>query len=469
MTRSAEEPAKQPDPPTRPPATRPPDAPPPDAPTLSGRGNPPPGDLPQVFGRYRIEAQLGRGGMGAVYLARDTQLGRKVAIKIPSAEALADEVLRARFFREAEAAAAMAHPNICPVYDVGEIDGVPYLTMAFIEGEPLSRRLQAGPLDPAVAVALVRTLALALHEAHARGIVHRDLKPGNVMIDARGEPVLMDFGLARRADAAQLTQEGEVLGTPAYMPPEQMRGEVAAMGPASDIYSLGVLLYELLAGRTPFEGDLLSLMSQILLDPPQPPSKHRPGLPPHLDAVCLRALAKEPAERWPSMRDFADALAAGQQPPASTAGSLLVLRLVGSSFAYRPLPKQTVITVGRQKRRPGEPLDYGNDLVVRVPGNDTLSVRISRHHLEIHITPDGLRVIDHSRWGTLLNGRPLVHDVATPLSSGDLLIIAGVITLEVVLQSPTERQPPTFAEVSQNIAGAPVVFEATLGDMMTID
>jgi serine/threonine protein kinase len=431
---------------------------------------PPDPEVSETFGRYRIERLLGRGGMGSVYLAQDTLLGRPVALKVPVLEAPAAAAVRARFFREAQAAAALMHPNICPIHDVGEIDGVPYLTMAYLDGEPLSRRLARGPLAVADALNLVHTLAGALAYAHARGVIHRDLKPGNVMIDGRGQPVLMDFGLARRADhGAQLTQQGEVLGTPAYMPPEQVLGDVAAMGPASDVYSLGVLLYELLSGTTPFKGDLLALVAQIPLDEPPPPSTHRSGLDPRLDAVCLKALAKDPANRWPSMTAFANALAACREAPAAAAESLLTLRVLGTPYAYRPAPGQDVITVGRQKRRPGDPSDHGNDLVVRVPGNDQLSARISRRHLEIHHSAEGFAVVDCSKAGTLLNGQPLPRNVPTPLAAGDRLLLAGVVTLEVVLLSPTNRKPPTFAAVTHQSGGNPIVFEATLGDLLTLE
>jgi serine/threonine protein kinase len=448
--------------------------------TLAPAG--PPGDLPGQFGRYRIEKQLGQGGMGAVYLAHDTLLGRRVALKVPVLTGPAE--VRARFLREAQAAARLQHPNICPIHDLGEIDGIPYLTMAFIDGEPLSRRIAPGrPFEPHEAAALVRKLALALDEAHRQGIIHRDLKPGNVMIDGRGEPVIMDFGLARLSGLAiaQLTQQGDMLGTPAYMPPEQVNGDVAAMGPASDVWSLGVVLYELLTGARPFEGDMLSLISQITLDDPPPPSSRRPGLDPRLDAVCLRALARKPADRWPSMRHFADALADLARNPAAAgpapekhapagAGAFLTLRVEGTPYAYGPLPGQDVITVGRQKRRPGDPPDHGNDLVVRVPGNDTLSARISRRHLEVHRTPEGFAVIDRSKAGTLHNGRPLARDAAVPLQPGDRLVLAGVITLQVVLAA-AGRQPPTLAEVSFTApaGGNQVVFEATCGDMVTAD
>jgi formylglycine-generating enzyme required for sulfatase activity len=274
--------------------------------------------LPEPFGRYRILKKLGQGGMGSVYLALDTQLGRKVGLKVPHLEP-GDSTVLQRFYREARAAATLHHPNICPVHDVGEHDGIPYLTMAYIEGRTLAARLQDGePLPQREAAEIVRKLALALQEAHAKGVIHRDLKPANVMIDHRGEPVVMDFGLARSRDSTRLTQRGSFMGTPAYMPPEQIQGEIDAMGPGADIYSLGVVLYELLTGRLPFEGPLEAVVAKILTQSPPPPSAYRPDLDPGLEAVCLRAMQKEVAARYASMADMAKALGAYLRPAATS-------------------------------------------------------------------------------------------------------------------------------------------------------
>jgi predicted Ser/Thr protein kinase len=269
-----------------------------------------PAVLPQQFGRYRIVRPLGQGGMGAVYLAHDTKLERAVALKVPHFAASDGPEVLERFYREAKAAATLTHPNLCPVHDVGEIDGVPFLTMTYIEGKPLSDRLAEGKVDPRQAAGLVRKLALALQEAHARGIVHRDLKPANVMIDLRGEPVIMDFGLARRVhlQEARLTRSGSVLGTPAYMAPEQVRGEVEALGPGCDVYSLGVILYELLTGLVPFDGPALAVLAQILTQDPPAASVHRSDLDPRLEAICKKAMARKPEERYATMGDMAAAL-----------------------------------------------------------------------------------------------------------------------------------------------------------------
>jgi hypothetical protein len=284
----------------------------PEAPTpLPVRSRPDAVVLPESFGRYRILRKLGQGAMGAVYLAHDCQLDRQVALKVPQfADADGPEV-RQRFLGEARAAATLAHPNICPVYDVGEINGTPYLTMAYLEGQPLPQFLKGRTRLPARQVAvLVGKLALALQEAHDHGVIHRDLKPSNIVINQRGEPVILDFGLARRLRPGdvRLTVSGQPLGSPAYMSPEQAAGAVGVMGPACDIYSLGVILYQLLTGRLPFEGSMAEVLGQIVTRRPEPPSKHRPDLDPHLEGICLKALSKEAADRYASMRDLAAAL-----------------------------------------------------------------------------------------------------------------------------------------------------------------
>lgn len=270
--------------------------------------------LPARFGRYEVGPLLGNGGMGEVYEAFDTVLKRQVALKVPQFSDADDPDLIRRFQHEAIAAANLQHAHICPVFDVGQIENRWYISMGLIDGkclnDPAAReRLQ----DPRDAAALVRTLAQTLAETHARGIVHRDLKPSNVMLDRRGAPVILDFGLAlhfNSADHSRLTQEGVIVGTLAYMSPEQLDGTVGEVGPASDIYSLGVVFYELLTGKAPFSGATRALISQILLKPPPPPGALRAGLDSRWEAICLKMLAKQPAERYASMTDVADALTA---------------------------------------------------------------------------------------------------------------------------------------------------------------
>jgi len=268
-------------------------------------------DLPDEFGRYRILKKLGEGGMGAVYLAHDTRLGRHVALKIPRFSADDGPQVMERFLREARSAATLHHPNVCPVHDAGEIDGVHYMTMAYIEGHTLSVFIRPGkPLPERQVAAVVRKLALALQEAHEHGIIHRDLKPSNIMIDRRHEPVIMDFGLARCAEGPQShrTQTGTLLGTPAYMSPEQVLGQPDQIGPQADVYGLGVILYELLAGCVPFEGPPAAVIGQILVAEPPSPQEFRSDLDPTLVAICRKAMAKKREDRYPSMKEFAAAL-----------------------------------------------------------------------------------------------------------------------------------------------------------------
>jgi serine/threonine protein kinase len=427
--------------------------------------------VPWQLGRYRIEQKLGEGGMGAVYRAFDEQLARDVALKIPFLIDGVNDPLYPRFLREGRAAAGLRHPNICPIYDLGQIDGVPYLSMALIRGEPLSRRVGLGrPLAPRDAVRITIVIANAMAVAHLHEIIHRDLKPVNVMMDEAGEPVVLDFGLARRPGSiSSLTTRGQVMGTPAYMAPEQLGGDPDAMGPACDVYSLGVMLYELLCGQPPFTGDAVALASQVLCDPPPPLTVRRHGIDPRLAAVCERALGKLPTARWPTMQAFADALGEwlDRNPPAS---SHLTLRVEGTPHAYRTAPGQSRVTIGRQRRRPKDPDDIGNDFVVRVAGNDELSARISRRHLEIARTESGFAATDHSKAGTAHNGRPLTPGVAVPLANGDRLVIAGVVTL-VVEADDRVRLVPAVGEVAVPVGalagGARVYLEASVGDMMT--
>ena len=209
--------------------------------------------LPATIGRFQVIRELGKGGMGTVYLVHDPQLDRQVALKVPK-----PGQDRKRFLREARAAARFHHPNFCPIYEIGEADGLIFLAMTHIDGEPLSDSIILGqPWDSGKAAEVVRQLAVALAEAHPPGLVPRDLKPGNIMVDARGGLVVMDFGLARMmgGDDPTLTNMGAILGTPAYMAPEQADSERnREIGPRSDVYSLGVILYEMIAGRRPFVG-----------------------------------------------------------------------------------------------------------------------------------------------------------------------------------------------------------------------
>jgi len=264
---------------------------------------------PGLFGRYRIEKQLGQGGMGSVYKAYDTELDRHVALKVPQFSPHDGQEVLERFKQEARAAATLRHTNLCQVYDVGAIDETYYLTMEFIEGRSLESYVaQQQNASPRFIALVMKKLARALKTAHAKNVIHRDLKPSNIMMrDADGtmEPVIVDFGLARRIEpgTARLTQSGLVIGTWQYMTPEQLCGEPNALGPGCDIYALGVIMYELLTGRLPFEAP-----GQVVRGNPAPPSSCRPDVDPRLEAICLKAMAATSTARYASMGDLASAL-----------------------------------------------------------------------------------------------------------------------------------------------------------------
>jgi serine/threonine protein kinase/formylglycine-generating enzyme required for sulfatase activity len=282
--------------------------------------------LPPQFGRYRVIKKLGGGGMGTVYLVENTELEREEALKVPHFSDGDDPQLRERFLREAKSAAKLDHANLCPIYDVGVQDGTYYLTMRLLKGKLLSD--YAGKAQPSrKSVEIVTKLAQALEAAHVKGVIHRDLKPSNIMMVAGVGPVVMDFGLAKqvRQPDAKLTQAGSMLGTPAYMPPEQLKGELERMGPASDVYSLGVILYELLTGRLPFEGTTAMIFGQILYTEPPLPSALVPGLNPTLDGICRKAMAKAATERYASMKALAAALLdyLRSTPATEAAGNLI--------------------------------------------------------------------------------------------------------------------------------------------------
>jgi eukaryotic-like serine/threonine-protein kinase len=269
-----------------------------------------PGELPQVPG-YRVEGVLGSGGMGVVYRAWDLRLDRPVALKMLLAGAQARPTELERFLREAPAVAALHHANIVQVYDVGEVGGRPYFTMEFVEGGDLADKIQGTPQPACQAAGLVAALADAIHVAHQSGIVHRDLKPSNVLLTADGTPKVTDFGLARRLvrGDGQLTLSGVPMGTPSYMAPEQARGDKTALGPATDVYALGAILYELLTGRPPFRAETATAtLLQVAAQEPVPPARLNPRVPRDLQTICLKCLYKEPHKRYASAQALAEDL-----------------------------------------------------------------------------------------------------------------------------------------------------------------
>ena len=264
----------------------------------------PSSEPPQLgfLGQYQLLGEVARGGMGVVYKAVDRKLNRTVALKVTRAGPLASFDEAKRFQTEAEAAAKLDHPHIVPIYEVGEADGIHFISMAFVEGTSLAERVSKGPLPPREAAALLRSVAAAVAYAHSQGVIHRDLKPGNIMLDAADTPRVTDFGLAKRTDAdSSLTQAGQVMGTPNYMPPEQAEGKNEQVGPLADVYSLGATLYCLITGRPPFTAaSMVDTLKQVVEREPVSPRSLNHSVDRDLDTIVLKCLQKKPEKRYAS-------------------------------------------------------------------------------------------------------------------------------------------------------------------------
>jgi S1-C subfamily serine protease len=280
---------------------------------MSGNGQPPVPlpTQPLAVPGYEVLGELGRGGMGVVYRARQVSLNRLVALKMILAGSLASADARQRFRSEAEAVARLQHPHIVQIYDVGEHEGRPYFSLEYVAGGSLAARLRGRPLPPGEAVPLVRTMAQAIQHAHQHRIVHRDLKPANVLLAEDGTPKISDFGLAKHLDATAQTPSGAILGTPSYMAPEQagaahrQTGSRTPVGPAADVYALGAILYELLTGRPPFLAETtVDTLLEVLTAEPVPPRRLQPTIPPDLETICLKCLRKSPARRYGSAAEL---------------------------------------------------------------------------------------------------------------------------------------------------------------------
>jgi len=310
-------------------------------------------------GRYRIMRKLGSGGMADVYLAEDEELGRRVAIKILNDKYAPDEQFVERFRREAKNAAGLSHPNIVSIYDRGEAEGTYYIAMEYLDGRSLKELVVArGPLPIADAIAATRQVLAALRFAHRKGVVHRDIKPHNVMADADGRLKVTDFGIAR-AGVSQMTEAGSIIGTAQYLSPEQARG--ASVDQRSDLYSMGIVLYEMLTGEVPFTGESpVEIAMKHLSDTPRPPSLLRPDIPPDLDMVVLRALAKNPDDRFQTAEEMdaeLERVAAGVGVTAETADAATAV-LSGAALASAQtaiVPPRRPPTEARPSYRYAEP------------------------------------------------------------------------------------------------------------------
>ena len=294
-------------------------------------------------GRYEVEEELGRGGMAKVYRGTDTVLGRPVAVKILAPQFTDDPSFVNRFRREAQAAARLNHPNLVSVYDTGSDDGVHFIVMEYVEGRTLADYLAGGGrIMPQRAIEIAEAVSQALTAAHAQGVIHRDIKPGNIMITPSGDVKVADFGIARViAGAETIAQTAAVLGTAAYLSPEQAQGQ--PVDQRSDLYSLGCVLYEMVAGRPPFTGDSpVAVASKQVLEQPVPPSKLNPDVSPQLDAVIMRTLAKNPANRYGSAEEFRQDLERARRGESVEATPLLP-ESAATQVLSRPRGRDTMV------------------------------------------------------------------------------------------------------------------------------
>jgi hypothetical protein len=298
--------------------------------------------LPRAFGAYELLEEVARGGMGIVFRARQTQISRVVALKVMAAGQFASPDFVKRFRMEAEAVASLDHPNIVPIYEVGECENQPFFSMRLVEGGSLAQRISSSraPLSDRQAAELITKLARAVHYAHQRGLLHRDIKPGNVLLDAEGQPHLTDFGLAKLVEKeSTLTRTVAMLGTPSYMSPEQARGEAKQLTTAVDVYGLGAVLYELLTGQPPFAGGTtMETVRQVLEREPRRPSGLRPGVDRDLETICLKCLQKDPARRFGSAEALAAELERWQRHEPILSRPVTGLERAAKWVRRRPLP-----------------------------------------------------------------------------------------------------------------------------------
>ena len=430
------------------------------------------------LGPYEVIGSLGSGGMGEVYRGRDTRLDRTVAIKVLAAGTAGDADLRGRFVREAKAVAALEHPHICGVYDVGEADGILYLVMPLIDGQTLAARLEAGPLPVAQALAIATELADAIDKAHRRGIVHRDVKPANVMLTRSGA-LLLDFGLAKlratpvplsmsgpgqSATAMPDTGHGVLLGTVPYMAPEQLEGCEADT--RSDLWALGVVLYEMVTGSRPFTGDSpASVIGAILKDTPAAVSTRQPLAPALLDRIVGRCLAKDPDARWQSAADLHHALTwtAGGVSGADVSG-----RAVSSARRAWPMvataAAAAAVALGTAAWRadPPRPQRDVRFLVQAEPGSQFVSPPASVLTPQFALSHDGRQLA----YVATAEGRPLLW--VRPLAASRARALPGTEGANYPLWSPDGRTIGFFSQgrfkTVRTDGGTPIVVTAASFD-----
>jgi serine/threonine protein kinase len=378
----------------------------------------------EIFDDLELLAEIGRGGMGVVYKARQKSLDRLVAVKLLLAEHFAHPLQLARFQAEARAAACLAHPNIVQVYQIGECRFGHYFTMEYIDGQSLETLVKRSKIKIPSASALTLKLARAVHYAHAKGIVHRDLKPANIVVDRALRPVIMDFGIAKfLKQPSSLTQQGVLMGTPAYMAPEQTGETPDQVGPLADVYALGAILYNLLTGHAPFEDEtaLRTVLKVIGPEPPRAVRDWNPEVPERLERICLKCLRKRPQERYSSAQHLADALRrfhAGQaerpgietmEKPSARATAPAVLPPV----FLESLANGQKIRVARSVSLIGRASEC--DIIVRAPD-------VSKQHCRLLLSTNEMLIEDlGSANGTYVNGQAVDRAY---LQEGDRLGVA---------------------------------------------
>ena len=381
-----------------------------------------------TVGQYQIKAEVGRGGMATVYRGYQPSLNRAVAVKVLAGELARDPDFRQRFQREAHAVAQLAHPHILAVYDFGEdpATGVVYLVAQFVDGGTLASRM-GSPMPPTEAARIAAQIARALAFAHAAGVIHRDIKPGNVLMTSDGHPLLSDFGIAKIMAETRMTRTGTSLGTPAYMSPEQAQG--MPVDHRSDIYALGVMLYEMLAGTLPFQADTpVALLHQHVATPPPPLRERVPGIPKNLEKIVMRALAKNPDDRYATAGEFADALEAEETGRRKQFG----LRLGRKEM---PTPTPTPVPVG------------ATSVAGPVPGTPPAAVIRPR-------TPPRLtRIFKTQQVGRVASGmgrwflRTALVVLAALLVVGIILLVGAAFVLGAVAEQSLTRQQWVFDNI----------------------